>query len=405
MEETSKTGGQGFLLIASLLVLSTMMVIVSFYASSVAREVKVASIVDTAPQAYYLAEAGIQEAYWKLGNDPAYKISFEADPNWSQTFTRNNALIPGSSYTVTIENAGRANATITATSTIAVADTETQRVVRASAFKALNDTPTQGIAVYAKSELYGAGSNVAAINGDFYAGSEIDLNLFSSWATDKDAKSTGEIDVSATSDLSASGVYDQDNPPVPEYIDMPQIDFDSDDPASFKSRADQVYNTGEWNQLLHDFPILTLEGITYVTGNAEIKKGSALTINGALVADGAIKIGNGYSSQQEPARVLVNKIPGEPSGLIAKNDIDIGGYNSDVDITGLIYAGSQLRVLDGIAQNVTIDVMGGIVAQDVEVLVAWQPLTVTYDQAAISDALGEPLFSQVIIINHWEEEY
>jgi len=123
------------------------------------------------------------------------------------------------------------------------------------------------------------------------------------------------------------------------------------------------------------------------------------------VADGAIKIGNGYSSQQEPARVLVNKIPGEPSGLIAKNDIDIGGYNSDVDITGLIYAGSQLRVLDGIAQNVTIDVMGGIVAQDVEVLVAWQPLTVTYDQAAISDALGEPLFSQVIIINHWEEEY
>ncbi|MBI2050722.1 MAG: hypothetical protein HYT31_02860 [Parcubacteria group bacterium] len=405
MEETSNTKQKGFLLIASLFVLSTMMVIVGFYVSSVTQEVKVASIVDTAPQAYYLAEAGIVDARWKLSNDAAYKTNFETNPSWSTSFTRTDALIPGASYAVSIENSGLANAVITATSTVSVRDTQTQRVVRANAFKALNDTPTAGIAVYAKGELYGAGSNVSAIGGDFYAGSEIDLNLFSSWTTDGDALSAGTIDVSITSDLSATGVYDQGNPPIPGYIDMPQIDFDSSDPSSFKSRANQTYNTGEWNQLLRDFPVLTLEGITYVTGNAEIKKGTALTINGILVADGSIKIGNGYSSQQDPARVIVNKTPGEPSGLIAKNDIDIGGYSSDIDVAGLIYAGSRLRVLDGMTQNVTLDVAGGIVAQNVEVLVAWQPLTVTFDQAAVSDALGEPLFSQVIITDHWEEEY
>ncbi len=403
MDATSKQ--QGFLLIASLFVLSTMMVVVSFYASGVAQEVRVASIVDTAPQAYYLAEAGIQDAFWKLANDSSYKTNFETDPAWSTSFTRNDALIPGASYEVGIENLGLANAIVTATSTISVRDTETRRVVRANAFKALNDTPSAGIAVYAKGELYGAGSNVAAIGGDFYAGGEIDLNLFSSWTTNTDAESTGDIDISITSDLTAASVHDQQSPPIPAYIDMPQIDFDSSDPSSYKSRADLVYSTGEWNQLLNDYPVTTLNGITYVTGNAEIKKGTTLTVNGALVADGSIKIGNGYSSNQNPARVIVNKTPGQPSGLIAKNDIDIGGYNSDIDVAGLVYAGSKLRVLDGMSQNVTMDVAGGIVAQDVEVLVAWQPLTVTYNQVNISDALGVPLFSQVIITDHWEEEY
>ncbi|MBI1961614.1 MAG: hypothetical protein HYS45_02840 [Parcubacteria group bacterium] len=406
MEETASPQPEnGFLLIASLLVLSTMMVIVSFYLSAVSQDVRVGRIVDTSPQAYYLAEAGIQEAYWKLANDVAYQTSFETNPSWSQTFTRSDTLIPGSSYTVSIENTGLAEATITATSTIAVRDAVSQRVVRANAFKALSPIPTVGIAAFAKGELYGAGSNVSATGGDFFSNGDIDLNFFSSWTTDQDALAVADVAVSVSSSLTAANTYDQSNPPPPLPIEMPQVDFDSADPLSFKSRADQTYTANEFKTLLKDFPVTTLSGITYVTGNADIKKGTTLTVNGALVSDGSINIGNGFAASGNPATVLVNKTQLFPSGLIAKNDVTIGGFSADVDVAGLIYAGGELRIQDGIFQNVTLDVVGGIIAQDIDVLVAWQPITITHNQTNINEALGEPVFSQVLLTSHWEEQY
>lgn len=403
MDATSKQNG--FLLIASLVVISAMLIMVSFYLSATAQDIKVASIVDTAPQAYYLAEAGIQDAFWKLKNDAAYRANFESDPNWSATFTRPSALVSGGAYTVLIENQGLAQAEITATSTIAVRDTQSRRVVRASVFKALSTEPFEGVAVYANNEIYGAGSNVQVLGGSLFANQDIDLNLYSSWETDRDASAAGNIEVSANSTLVAANQYDQNSPPVPQPIGMPQIDFDSSDAGSYKSRADQVYSTGEFKQMLKDYPVLALSGITYVTGNIQIEKGMQLTINGILVADGFIKIGNGYSSVDFPAVLTVNKEGAEPSGLITKGNITIGGFNADVDIAGLVYTGGMFRVVDGAGQVVSVEINGGIITQDMEILVAWEPLAITYDQDTVNDALGSPASSQILIINHWEEEY
>ncbi|OJI06623.1 hypothetical protein BK004_02660 [bacterium CG10_46_32] len=405
MEETSNTTNRGFLLIASLLVLSSMMIMVSFYLSAVMQDVRTSRIIDTAPQAYYLAESGIQEAYWKLENDSAYKTNFETNPTWSTTFTRNDSIIPGSSYTVTIQNSGVANAVITATSTINVQDTQSQRVVQASVFKAINNSPYADIAVFSNEEIYAAGGSMSVTGGDIFTNEDIDLNFFSSWETSHDARAVNSIDISITSSFDAANMYDQNNAPTPTALDMPQIDFDSSDQNSFKSRADQIYTTGQFNQLLNDYPILTLNGITYVTGNAFIKKGDNLTINGTLVADGSITIGNGYSSSSNPATLTINKVPGEPSGLISKKNITIGGYSVTLSLEGLIYAAGELRIQDGFLQNLNLDVIGGIIAQNIQLLVSWTPFTVTYDEANINDALGTPVTSQPLIINHWEEQY
>src|SRR3990167_1737282 len=140
-----KNGGkintQGFLLISSLFVLTTMIVIVSFYLNAIIQNVKTSKILNTTPQVYYLAEAGIQEAFWKLQNDAAWKNSFETDPNWQATITRADVLAPGGAYAVSVVNNGLADATITATSTLAVASTVVQRVVETSVFKALSEYP------------------------------------------------------------------------------------------------------------------------------------------------------------------------------------------------------------------------------------------------------------------------
>ena len=128
--------------------------------------------------------------------------------------------------------------------------------------------------------------------------------------------------MSASSSLTATqGIFDSSNPPIPATILMPQIDFDSVATSSYKSLADQTYTTGQFKSLLSDYPITTLDGITYVTGAVFIKKGHALTINGALVADGSISIGSGYSSSQSAATLTVVKIGDEPSGLLSKKNV------------------------------------------------------------------------------------
>lgn len=406
MEETCKNKKKnGFLLISSLFVLSTMIIIVSFYLSAITQEIKVSQIVNTSAQAYYLAESGIQEAFWKLQNDAAYKNNFEADPSWSATFTRSDSIIPGGSYTVTIANTALAAATITATSTIPVRGAYSQRVVQAGVFKALNDSPAANVAVYQNGAIYSIGSNVQIAGGNLFSNQDIDLKFFSNWTIDGDAKSPRKINISPSSSLSANNILDQDNPPVPLEISMPQIDFDSQDPASFKSRASQVYTSQDFRSLLKNFPVTTLNGITYITGDVDIKKGATLTINGALVADGSINIANGYSGEETGANLFVNKIGNEPSGIFSKRNITIGGFSATADIEGLVYAGGKVRIQDGIFQNVDVSITGGIISQNMEILVSWEPTVITYNQQFVSEALGIPLFSQVLFINHWEEEY
>ncbi|MDP6571653.1 MAG: hypothetical protein QF747_02345 [Patescibacteria group bacterium] len=406
MDETCNHNQSGFLLISSLFILTTMIIIVSFYLSAVLLEVKVAQIIDTTPQAYYLAESGIQEAFWKLQNDAAYKTNFETDPNWSTSFTRNDSLVSGGSYNVSIQNQDIARAIITATSTISVRDTQAQRVVEVGVFKAINDDPITATTLIANNDIKGIGSNVSVTGGEIFANDDIDLAFFSTWSTDQTAKAVHEVDVSVSSNLTATlGIFDEDNPPIPSTILIPEIDFDSTATSSYKSLANQVYTRSEFRNLLKNFPITTLNGITYVTGSIYIKKGQLLTINGALVADGSIGVGSGFSFSGTPATLIVNKVGDDPSGLISKKNITIGGFSSDVDINGLVYAGGNFIITDGIWENVDTDIEGAVIAQDIKILMSWDPTTMLLNEAYILDALGEPLFSQILFINHWEEEF
>jgi len=404
MAKTQNTK-HGFLLISSLFVLTTMIIIVSFYLSSVNQEIQVAQIVDTAPKSYYLAEAGIQEAFWRIQNDATYKNNFETNKNWTTTFTRNDILIPGGSYTVTIANTDFATATITATSTISVRDTLSQRVVQAGVFKAMNDNPINNVTIFGNGKIYSIGSKVNIIGGGLFSNDDIELKLFSEWSTEGNAESVKDIDVGVSSSLIAENIYDKNNPPIPEEIITPQIDFDSEDSSSLKSRATQVYTSQDFRDLLRDSPITELSGIIYVTGNVDIKKGQSLTINGMLVADGSISTANGFSFELEPASLIINKVGNEPSGVISKKNINIGGFSAELNVEGLIYAGGKFRLQDGIWESVNAIIEGGIIAQDIDILVSWDPITITHNQVYINEALGTPLFSQVLFINHWEEEY
>ena len=395
----------GFLLISSLIVLSIMVLIVSFYLNGIMQDIKIAHITSQSPDAYYLAEAGMQEAIWKLQNDAIWKNNFETDPAWTATITRNNPLGVTGSYTVTVANIALANAIITATSTIPVRGTAAERVITTNVFKALNHLPTDSITIFANDELEITASAINVTGGDLFTNSDIDINFFSAVNVGGDTAAVDNVDVSLTSNLSTTGIYDANSPPIPNEILMPAIDFDSADTGSYKSRAAQIYTAGDFGQLLNNTPNLVLNGITYVTGNINIKKGHNVTINGALVADGSVTVGNGYSSAAAAATLDINHVANQPSGLLAKGNISLGSFNSSVTIDGLIYSGASFKIQDGILQNVNFAVNGGIVAQNIDFIGLWHPLNINLNQVNINEALGTPLISQVLLINHWEEEY
>lgn len=405
LKDNRITKPRGFLLLTSLFILTTLLVIVSFYLNAIIDNVKVGKILNTTPQVYYLAEAGIQEAFWKLQNDSAWKTSFETDPGWQASISRGNVLGGAGAYTVTVANQNLADAVITATSTLPVGSTVVQRVVETSVFKALAENTLNNISQYTNNGAYSLGSTLTVASGDIFTNDDIDLEFFSNWNATGQVKAVDDVITQFGSTLNASEIHDSVRPPVPGAISMPQIDFDSADPGSYKSRANQIYTTGQFSQLMNNSPVV-LNGITYVTGNAHVKKGQNLTVNGILAADGSIKIGNG-AAWSGPAVVDVNNTSGQPSGLISKSNITIGGYGTNLTVDGLVYAGGSLTIQDGLFQDVAVNILGGIVAQDADFLFSWSngAVNLSLEQSFINNVIGQPSFSPVLLIRHWEEEY
>ncbi|MDP1709931.1 MAG: hypothetical protein Q8L21_03525, partial [Candidatus Komeilibacteria bacterium] len=218
MDVICKKNPAGFLLISSLVVLTTMILIVSFYLNAIIQEIKITHITSESPQAYYLAETGVQEAIWKLQNDAVWKNNFETDPTWSATLTRNNVWGEGGSYTVTVANTTLASATITATSSIPVANSTTQRVVETNVFKAINPLPTDNIALFANNDVSSIGSEVNIIAGDLLGNKNVTFSFFSDWSVSGETKAVEDVAVGLGSHLATAAIHDSGLPPVPNKI-------------------------------------------------------------------------------------------------------------------------------------------------------------------------------------------
>ena len=129
---------KGVIIIIVSMTLGILLLLGSYFLSFTLTESKIAKSQTVGTQTYYLAEAGIDEAIWKLKNDSDWKNSFKTKPgcyDWQDSFTRNYA--PNSTTTVSIQNSQCAKGEIIATSTIGLPKGKTaQRVVKTGVFKA-----------------------------------------------------------------------------------------------------------------------------------------------------------------------------------------------------------------------------------------------------------------------------
>jgi len=96
---------KGVILIVAFLTLGILLLLGVYFLSFTLTDSRISKSQVSATQTYYLAEAGVNEAIWKLKNDSIWKNNFETNPDWeSEVVTRDPALFPGGSYQFKVEN-------------------------------------------------------------------------------------------------------------------------------------------------------------------------------------------------------------------------------------------------------------------------------------------------------------
>lgn len=484
---------QGTVIIITFLILVALLLLGSYFLIFTLTESRISKSQEAGARTYYLAEAGINEAIWKLGNDgittdgdPAWEADFiDPDKNpdsggdyWTAEFTR--SFGDGSSCQVTIQNSACGRGKIISTSTLSLPDGKTaQRIVKTTVFKALA-SPVKDSAILSGGSSENIDikfSKLRIYDGNLFSNHNLDIKgastveVYDNPATLDDPETpetenlegqvlaVGNLNQSSNSTLTSETICAKDTctekcegyPPTgegcpPDPIPVPLVDFDSLSPYSFKSRAQTaqdglecgvlcngafcttqpnkcVYSASEFEDLLWEVGeggILTLNNvITYVTGNIDLRGGRRLVVNGTLVADDNIKIGEKYSwtrgGQKDEgfSQITINRPTSEsPSGLLTKRKINFGLYSSfqPIDITGIVYANDEVSM---VSMPESFNVVGGIIARKLSLTSIWQWLNITLDNDIILYGLGykinsqliEPVFSPVITIDHWEESY
>jgi len=462
-----KTSKKGTILIVSVLIMGLLLILAAYFLTFTLTESRISQSQMVAAQTYYLAEAGINEAIWKLKNDPEWKDNFETEPGcytWTASFSRSNIFFPNSSYQVQIQNSDCARGQITATSTIELSGGKTsQRVVRTKVFKAIGSL-TGDSAIFSGGTSENINISASIINlydGNLFSNNNTNINWWSEVSVHDDpeteklegkALANGNLNVSWSSTLDANSrcaknvcegdCLEEGCPPTT--ISMPMVDFDSDDENSYKSKASTSQDAGlcsilcngiecenkciltetEFEDLLWQVGkggTLTFNSeITYVTGKINLKGGRSLVVNGALVADGTINIGEDYCWTNKGQKdcdfdqiTIIDPGVDKPSGILTKSKLNFGPYSSfqDIEITGLIYANDEIRITS-LPQSFT--VTGGILARKIYFGSLWSDFNICLNNSIILEGVWagpkppegtKPPFSPIVTIEHWEEAY
>lgn len=482
---------KGTVVIITFLILITLMILGCYFLTFILAESRISKNQEAGARTYYLAEAGINEAIWKLKNDweqnfitcvNGVDCSDPACVNWSNNFSR--TFSDGSEYHVTIQNSACGRGEIISTSTLPLPNEKfARREVKTTVFKAL-DSPTHDAAFFTggSSELIkiNADSKVKIEKGNLFCGSGLTIDGESvveiyddPITTDSEgqALAVGNLNVKSGSTLDVCEVKCAANacdPCLgktgscekcpPDDVSISLVDFESDYPEcnppgySFKCRAQTaetaldcrvegydisgspivpdtrcIYSASEFEDLLEqagEEGTLTLNPgnlpniIFYIeSGTVELKQGCHLIVNGVLVVNDNIKIGKKGLGGQITINQPDNK---SPSGLLVKGDIDIGSFSAlaflsqPVDITGVIYSSGKVD-MRSVPED--FNILGGVIARKLELnstpAGSDQWLTITLDNDIILYGLGyiideieiDPVFSPIIIVDHWEESY
>lgn len=468
---------KGVIVIIAFLTLGILLLLGSYFLSFTLTESKIAKSQEIGTATYYLAEAGINQAIWKLKNDDEWSTCFvEASleygcdcESWSDSFVQDtDELIVNSTTTVSIQNLSCARGRITATSTVDFGDKVSQRVVRAIVFRALGEPPEYG-ALLGDGNVETNSSKLNIYKGNMVNDGNVTIrsnslvNVYNNPLTQEQegqVLARGNVTVvdstlNSSSTCSSNyctelceGYFPGVESCPPDDITIPTIDFDSDDPNSYKEKARSaelagqcsvlcngaecdtrcIYTQERFEELLWQVGkngTLTLDhktngdvfSVYYLEGTLELKGARKLVINGALALDGNVSIGEfkKWKRDQGANQITINDPgPGIPSGLLSKGNMRFGSWSSaaNTTLTGLIYGLGNAELTS--LPNYYLVVGGVIVAGNFYLNTAYNGFDIYFDNDIVVEGiwaglppLGEekPPYSPTVAVEHWEESY
>lgn len=404
--ETAQTvKPNGFIMVMTTVVLAVLTTLVIYTVNFTITENRIAGSQLITVQTYYLAESGIAAAIWKIKNDATWKNNFETDPNWAATFTQSPALYTNGSYEIAITNSGPARGEITSTGVLNINGHEARRVIKIAVFKATGDSPLANNATYADGNIDINYSLINIYNGDMLSNNNILFSFLSTINVDGDIKAVNNINQEWFATVTANNLLEG-----VAFMSMPAISFDNPgDQNSYKNRANAIYTENQFETLQKDNAVLTLPGpITYVTGDVYMRGGTNLIINGVLATDG-----NVYPGYYDPsccwqgrcgaANITVNQPTGNlPSGILTKGRINFGGCLGNFNAIGILYANDKINI---VSIPGSFNLTGGMASRKLTIISVGQGINITRESNAVANAFGDPIFSPIVTVEHWEEEY
>ncbi len=398
---------KGAALVMTMMVISALLFMALYFLNFSTTEKKITNIQTKGVDAYYLAEAGINEMVWLIQNDATYKNNFETIPDWTTSFTRNTPFgNANESYTVTITNSGLAQGEIVSVGSITNVDGSiTKRTVKTFVYRALGDPDIGTNAIYANGNINITGSIVNFYNGGAHSNNNFVVSGNAQVYIEQDLEAVNRYIKSSSATATIGGnIYAINYPPAADVIDMPAVDFNSTSSSSFLNRADVVYDSITFNNLINASSTLTLnDDITYVSGDVNLPEGKSLIINGLLVIDGDFTVGANVAGNHPNSNLLIHYATGTPAGVLVSGDMYFKNQTGIVNVRGVLYANDILNI-NNVNASLFI-VRGAMIARKFTISSSWIPIDIYYDSSIIINTLNNASTSPTLIVDHWEEEY
>jgi len=316
-----KKRNRGSVVLIALLTLGILLLLGTYFLSFTIVESRISQSHELSSKAYYLAEAGIYKAIWKLKNDDEWFTCFVGSggacpdcSEWSANFEIDgNVLVPNSTINVSIQNTDCARGELVSVSTISLpGDKTAQRVIKTTVFRALAD-PTEDSALFTGGPAESIDIRNSNINvyGNIFSNQKLDIRGMSEIQVFPHGTAKGKVlavhdySMSADSWLNATAVCARnicdskeacecENAEVfqecqedrcrPQSISVPVVDFDSESEHSFKSRALAMEAAGQCSNTCNGFPCLDHSDKCVFTMNEfrdllwEVGEGGTLTL-------------------------------------------------------------------------------------------------------------------------------
>lgn len=446
---------KGYIVITILILMLVLVAIVYLYGDALFSELAIARNNRGAQVAFSLAEAGVQEAIYKVQYDTTVRSHFLAGTP-DDSFTHDApALLTRGSYQVAIENTAPGVATIISTGKYQIGASKTaQRVIKTLIAQGTTQQYTNTAGIYTSPaggqstgdiDIKGADVKIYGerVNGEIYGGglasgkslsivkwqgvgSQVNIEGSSVTYNNTDPQDPGKPTIDNDSTLNYNCYIDSDPvPPNPPDLNLPDLcssEYASHTPtpgaASEMPRIDSdAYKTQAKNSVPTQYfekqadfdarfflnPTRTsaeATGVVYVDNSLVIAADRTFKMNGVLISSGSISVG----APNETGQLIISRDglgEHQPSGVVTLYSFNVkaGGIFSG---TGLVYIGEQGEADFDPSFN-PIELTGGILARRVSI--TRRPVIIHFNPTIINDTIGNPYDTPVIEINHWEEEY